>query len=148
LNDDVRQDAFFLQLRQGGFMNILTMIAAAVISLLSFPALGSPIQGPHEVSYKQDVFPIIHDYCLNCHEPGGKGYEKSGLDMSTYQSLMKGTRFGSVITPGNSFTSVLNQLVEGRAHASIKMPFGLHGSLAKDKIDILKRWVDQGAKDN
>jgi hypothetical protein len=129
-------------------MKILTVIGSAVAALLSLPALGSPIQGPREVSYKKDVAPIIHDYCLNCHEPGGKGYEKSRLDMSTYQSLMKGTRFGTVITPGDSFTSVLNQLVEGRAHASIKMPFGLHGSLSKENIEILKKWVDQGAKDN
>lgn len=129
-------------------MKILNVIGSAVIALLSFPAVGSPVQAQQEVSYKKDVVPVIHDYCLNCHEPGGKGYEKSGLDMSTYQSLMKGTRFGSVITPGGSFTSVLNQLVEGRAHASIKMPFGLHGGLDRENVEVLKKWVDQGARDN
>ena len=61
---------------------------------------------------------------------------------------MKGTKFGSVITPGDSFTSILIQLVAGRAHSSIKMPFGINGSLSKENIDILKKWVQQGAKDN
>jgi hypothetical protein len=129
-------------------MKIRFLLGSAVLAVLSFPALGSPAQGQPEVSYKNDVVPIIHDYCLNCHEPGGKGYEKSGLDMRTYQSLMKGTKFGTVIKPGDSFTSILIQLVEGRAHASIKMPFGMSGGLAKDKIEILKKWVDQGAKNN
>lgn len=101
-----------------------------------------------EVSYKNNLFPIIHDYCLACHQPGGKGYEKSGLDMRTYNSLMKGTKFGSVIKPGDSFSSIFIQVVEGRVHASIKMPFGMEGGLAKEKIRVMKMWVDQGAKDN
>lgn len=101
-----------------------------------------------QASYKRDVSPILHDYCLNCHEPGGKGYQKSGLDMRTYQSLMKGTRFGAVIKPGDSFTSILIQVVEGRVHPSIKMPYGMNGGLSKQHIAVLKRWVDQGAQDN
>lgn len=103
---------------------------------------------PLEVSFKKQVSPIIHDYCLNCHEPGGKGYEKSGLDMRTYQSLMKGTQFGSVIKPGDSFTSILIQVIEGRVHKSIQMPYGMAGGLSKENIGVLKKWVDQGAKDN
>lgn len=129
-------------------MKNITLLGSAVLVLLSFPALGSAIQGQGEISYKNDVFPIIHDYCLSCHQPGGKGYEKSGLDMRTYESLMKGTKFGSVVKPGDSFTSILIQVIEGRVHASIKMPFGMNGSLAKDKIETLKKWVNQGARNN
>jgi len=119
--------------------------AAAVLSFLamSFPALALG-----DVSYKNDIRPIIDDYCLNCHKPGGKGYKKSGLDMRTYKSLMKGTKFGTVIKPGDSYTSILVQVVEGRVHPSIKMPYGMDGSLAKDKIELLRKWVQQGAKNN
>jgi len=119
--------------------------AAAVLSFLamSFPALAFG-----DVSYKNDIRPIIDDYCLNCHKPGGKGYKKSGLDMRTYKSLMKGTKFGTVIKPGDSYTSILVQVVEGRVHPSIKMPYGMDGSLAKDKIELLRKWVQQGAKNN
>jgi len=129
-------------------MKNITLLGSVLLALLAFPALGSPIQAQGEVSYKKDVVPILHDYCLSCHKPGGKGYKKSGLDMRTYQSLLKGTKFGSVIKPGDSFTSILIQVIEGRVHASIKMPFGMNGGLAKDKIEVLKKWVDQGAKNN
>jgi hypothetical protein len=129
-------------------MKNITLLCGAVIALFSFPVLGAPMQDQKEISYKNDVYPILHDYCLNCHEPGGKGYMKSGLDMTTYQSLMKGTNFGAVIKPGDSFTSILIELVEGRAHPSIKMPFGMDGGLAKDKIETLKTWVNQGARNN
>ncbi len=108
----------------------------------------SAVHAEQNVSYKSDVYPVLHDYCLNCHEPGGKGYEASGLDMTTYASLMKGTKFGAVIKPGDSFSSVLIQLIEGRAHPAIKMPFEMKGGLPDQKILMLKRWVTQGAKDN
>jgi hypothetical protein len=124
-------------------MKKIFLLCGAALTLLSFSA-----QGAVEVSYKNDVLPIIHDYCLNCHEPGGKGYEKSGLDMRTYQSLMKGTKFGTVIKPGDSFTSIFIQVIEGRVHSSIKMPYGMNGGLAKDKINVLKNWVTQGAPNN
>jgi hypothetical protein len=68
--------------------------------------------------------------------------------MRTYQSLMKGTKFGAVIKPGDSFTSIIIQVIEGRVHASIKMPYGMNGGLARDKIETLKKWVNQGAKNN
>ena len=119
-----------------------------VTSVLLFSTSAFSASKPAEVSYQKDVQPIIHDYCLNCHEPGGKGYEKSGLDMRTYQSLMKGTRYGAIIKPGDSFTSIMIQVIEGRVHASIKMPYGMSGGLAKENISILKKWVDQGAKNN
>lgn len=115
-----------------------------LLTLFSASAMAAPV----DISYQKQVSPILHDYCLNCHEPGGKGYEKSGLDMRSYQSLMKGTKFGSVITPGDSFTSILIQMVEGRVHTSLKMPYGMAGGLSKENINVLKQWIAQGAKNN
>lgn len=115
---------------------------------LTFLMMVSHAQATGEVSYKNDIHPIFNDYCLNCHKPGGKGYKKSGLDLRTYKSLMKGTKFGTVVKPGDSYTSILVQVVEGRVHSSIKMPQGITGSLAKDKIELLRKWVQQGAKNN
>lgn len=119
---------------------------AALLVALPPLVMAAPVAQP--IGYKKDVSPILHDYCLNCHEPGGKGYQKSGLDMRTYQSLMQGTRFGAVIKPGDSFTSILIQVVEGRVHPSIKMPYGIKGGLSQQHILVLKRWVEQGAQDN
>jgi hypothetical protein len=103
--------------------------------------------GQREVSYKADVQPIVKQHCLECHAEGGKGTEKSGLLMTSHESLMKGTKFGSIIKPGDSLSSVMIMLVEGRADPSIKMPHGKE-SIPKEKIDVLKKWVEQGAKNN
>lgn len=103
--------------------------------------------GQTEVSYQAEVQPLIKQYCLECHDTGGAGAEKSGLVMSSYESLMQGTRFGAIVKPGDSLTSALIMLVEGRADPSIKMPHGKE-SMPQAKIDVLKRWVEQGAKNN
>ncbi len=100
-----------------------------------------------QVSFQAEVQPILKEYCTECHLPGGRGTLKTGLDMSSYDTLMKGTKFGPVINPGNSLTSALNMLVEGRADPSIKMPHH-KDPLPVEKAEVLKKWVNQGAKNN
>ena len=102
-----------------------------------------------EVSFSKNVQPILHDYCLSCHSPGGKGYIKSGLDMTSYQGLMKGTKFGKVVIPGNSQDSTFTKLLTG-TNNGLKMPMGLNstGTLAHQYILVLRKWVNQGAKNN
>ncbi len=99
------------------------------------------------VSYTLDVYPILQSRCVSCHKPGGEGYQKSGLDMSTYSGLMAGTKHGPIIVPGEPLTSNLNVLVEGRAAQSIRMPHNQR-PLLKAQQEILHDWVKQGAKDN
>jgi len=113
--------------------------------LLGVPLLAGC--GPGQKSFERDVQPILKQNCIECHQPGGAGFVASGLDMRSYDSLMKGTRFGPVIKPGDSVASVLNMLVEGRANPAIRMPHGREALKGKD-IETLKLWVDQGAKNN
>jgi len=100
------------------------------------------------VSFSQNVKPIIDQNCIACHAPGGKGYEASGLSMVTYDDLMKGTKFGPMIIGGDSAGSNLIVLMEGRADPSISMPHGSMDPVAKKDIEIIRLWVDQGAKNN
>jgi hypothetical protein len=97
------------------------------------------------VSYGKDVQTILSKNCSECHAPGKPGFDASGLDTTSYASLMKGGKFGPLVKPGDAFTSALNMLVEGRAHPSIRMPHGKEKLPAVD-IETLKNWVNQGAK--
>ncbi len=98
-------------------------------------------------SFKDEVFPILKQHCVECHQPGGDGYEKTGLDMTTYQGIMKGTKHGPIIVPGNAFISNLNVLIEGRAAPHLRMPY--HGKeLSKWNRLLIRRWVNRGAQNN
>jgi mono/diheme cytochrome c family protein len=99
------------------------------------------------VSYAKDVEPILAKNCKECHVPGGSGLEKTGLDMSNYDTLMKGTKFGPIVKAGDPLTSTLVMLVEGRADPSLRMPHGKEKLLDAD-IAKIRAWVEQGAKNN
>ena len=125
-----------------------TMSAAAFVALLLAGIWPTEVKAEH-ASYKNEVFPILRTYCLDCHEPGGPGYEKTGLDLRTYESLMKGTKFGPVVTPGDAFTSNLMVLIEGRSAKGIRMPHrGYQQGPSKTDLKLLRAWINDGAKDS
>lgn len=119
---------------------VFSMVMAAAAVLLAACS-------PKNVSYGRDVQPILAKNCSECHAPGKPGFQATGFDTTTYQNLMKGGKFGALIKPGDAFTSAFNMLVEGRAHPSIRMPHERE-KLPDQEIEILKIWVNEGAKDN
>lgn len=100
------------------------------------------------VSYQKDVVPILDQHCKSCHMPGQAGYVVSGFELTSYDTLMKGTQFGPVVLPGDPLTSVLVMLIEGRVDPSLKMPHGDATTPTKEQILTIRRWVEQGAKNN
>lgn len=104
--------------------------------------------GQSPVSYNADVKPFVDKYCIRCHAQGGQGSEVSGLHMDTYESLMQGTKYGAVVKPGDSFTSALVMLVEGRADPALAMPHDEGEKPTQGEVDKVKAWIDQGAKNN
>jgi uncharacterized membrane protein len=120
-------------------------LSVAALSL----AIGPGCARKHEqVSYQKDVAPILTKHCASCHVPGQPGYAASGFDLQGYDSLMKGTKFGPVVLPGDPMTSVLVMLIEGRVDPSIKMPHGGANPLTQEEIKTIRRWVKQGALNN
>ena len=100
-----------------------------------------------EASFAQDVQPILKKNCLSCHSPSGQGYAASGFSVESYADVMKGTKNGPVILPGYSISSTMARLIEHKADPSIYMPRG-KPQLAKEDLETIKAWINQGAKNN
>lgn len=100
-----------------------------------------------QVSFGSDVFPIFQSRCASCHQPGGDGYAASGFSVESYQTVMRGTRYGPVINPGSSLDSTLAILIEHKADPSINMPHN-QAPLSQRQITLIKQWIDQGASNN
>lgn len=99
------------------------------------------------ISFREDVFPIFKGRCVDCHVPGGSGYEKSGLDLSTYEGLMKGTKFGRMVIPGDPNSSNLMWLLDWRASPELRMPHGSKKLSTCDR-DAIRGWIRAGAKND
>ena len=124
----------------------MIFMAAAVFAAASASAAVAASKKP-TVSFAEDVQPILQIRCQSCHQPGGAGYEKSGLDLRSYDGLMKGTKFGPIVQPGDPTTSNLLVLLDGRADKSIQMPHGKKKLSTCDR-DAIRTWISEGAKNN
>ena len=94
------------------------------------------------VDYVKDVRPILRAKCAMCHneaEPSG------GLRLDGVAHVMKGGDSGPVLIPGSSIESRMIQAVVQAG--DLKMPPPEEGKpLEPAQIEILRRWIDQGAK--
>ena len=94
----------------GTFVRLLSI--GSFLAVLISPGMSAPgALAAEKITFKDDVFPIIRIRCLECHVPGEAGYEATGLDMRTYEGVMKGTRHGPMIIPGEPFMSNLIVLI-------------------------------------
>lgn len=125
---------------------VLPPLRVASLVLLSAAALACS-RAPAPVSFAGQVKPLLDAHCVECHVPGQAGYETSGLRLDSYEALMKGTKFGPIVIPGDALSSALTMLIEGRADPSIKMPHGKAPLPAQDQKTI-RAWVEQGAPNN
>ena len=99
---------------------------------------------PTPVSYQKGVKPLIDKYCSECHLKEGEGAAASGFLTESYETVMKGTKYGPVIVPGDALSSSLYRLVSGKVHSSIRMPHG-RDPLTEQEIATIEQWISQGA---
>ena len=123
---------------------IAALMAAGVVVLT--PANEACAAG-EKVTFSEDVFPIFAGRCVSCHSGGQQGTEKSGLDLSTYEGLMKGTKFGPMVVPKDPESSNLVWLLEWRGAPETRMPHGKKKLSICDR-DAIRAWIRQGAKND
>jgi hypothetical protein len=134
----------------------LALGAAAALSAMILAGGGSqsplcqaqaaPALAPR-VSFSEDVLPLLKFRCTSCHQPGGEGYEQSGLDLTSYQGVMTGTKYGPMVVPGDPETSNLMRSLDWSGAAELRMPHGKKQLSVCDR-DTIRTWIFDGAKDN
>jgi len=111
------------------------------------PKRAFPENSQSKMSFREDVVPIFVGRCVGCHQTNGEGTAKSGLDLTTYAGVMKGTKFGPMIIAGDPESSNLMLLLDWRASAELRMPHGKKQLSSCDRNSI-RAWIREGAKDN
>lgn len=93
--------------------------------------------------FETSVRPILVDHCYECHgaDDGSRGGE---FRLDTSSGLRHGGSQGPAIIVGKSDESRLVKAIEyGDSH--LQMP--PEGKLPQDKIDAVKKWIQDGAED-
>ena len=114
--------------------------------LLPTRACAAPPAKPR-VSFADDVLPLLKFKCSGCHLAGGEGAEKSGFEVTSYATVMRGTKFGAMIVPGDPDTSSLMRMLDWGVSPDIRMPHGKKQLSTCDR-DLIRTWIFEGAKDN
>jgi WD40 repeat protein len=99
-----------------------------------------------DLTYWQDIRPIFRKHCTACHSARNvKKIEVSGgLALDTFDGVKKGSK-RAVVEPGKSDKSLLHQLLI-TSDEQRRMPLETD-PLANEKIELIKRWIDSGAKE-
>lgn len=117
----------------------------ALILLCIFLCSPSVIADGHvkekPVSYYTQIVPILKRSCQGCHHPGDPNGD---LIVTAYDELKRGGMAGEAIISGKPDDSLLIELISGDPPA---MPQN-QDPLSKEEIDLFRRWILEGAKDD
>jgi cytochrome c553 len=90
------------------------------------------------LTFDKDVRPLLQAKCWPCH---GEDVRKGELALHTPAGVRKGSESGPVVVPGQSAKSRLFELVRDG-----EMPPDKKNPLTNTEVELLRRWIDGGAK--
>ena len=98
------------------------------------------------ISYKKEIFPVFKTYCLPCHTEDQMN--PSELYLDTYEGLMNGGKHGKPLIAANPDSSLLMLKLGAKSPFGDPMPLKRKTLMPQDTVDILRKWIGQGAKNN
>ncbi len=129
------------------FALLVSIVCVPLTSLLlscgkdSNPTGASEIVFPDSnVSFTRHVLPFFQTKCAlaGCHDDQTRA---GNLSLTSYMAL---TARSEIVRPGNSNNSVLAQKIDGRLPHTDPLPITLN----TNQIRGIKKWIDEGAKNN
>ncbi len=118
----------------------LTLIISNYVPLAwSIEALGLD-----KINFSHDVAPILSDACFKCHGPD-ENKRKEDLRLDLKEGLFRTRKGITVVKPGDLDASELVLRITSSDEDDRMPPVKAVRQLKPAEIDILKRWVEQGA---
>ena len=120
-------------------------LTAALLSV-GIALATSPVNGAEKLRFNRDIRPILSDNCYRCH-----GFDKSSRQADLRLDIAEGAfadRGGGVkpIVPGMPGDSELLRRLTTDDPDERMPPAETHQSVTKSQIEILRRWIEEGAE--
>lgn len=113
---------------------------AALVAMSAEPMMPAETYSDETLmAFEYDVLPILAEKCTNCH---GERRQKEGLRVDTFDGLMAGSEWGTVIAPGNADDSVLVQVIRAPLDDDMHMPPPNKPQLSASDIQTIADWVN------
>lgn len=128
------------------FWNVVGPLAiiGLAASLVSCAVGQDALPKPDEISYVKQIRPIFQEHCQGCHQPAKA---EGGYVMTKAEALLKGGESGeAAIVAGDVAKSYLIGQITPKEGVA-EMPKG-KPALAAAQIELIKTWIEQGAKDD
>jgi hypothetical protein len=136
---------------QGKRIFLITAISVVIIAIISYFISSKPAREesiPDIVDFNFHVRPILSDRCFKCHGPDANKRE-ANLRLDTEEgafAALKDDPSHHVIVPGDPFASALYTRISSADTTELMPPPSSNLSLSKREIEIIKKWIAQGAK--
>lgn len=116
------------------------MSPVRLVALIILTFLAGPVAGQTATDFDRDVAPVLLGRCLECHQ---RANPSGGLSLETAADQRRGGDSGPALIPGNAAGSLLLARVLA---AEMPPPSNGHDRpLPPPEVDVLRRWIDQGA---
>ena len=86
------------------------------------------------------IEPLLKEHCAECHNPAKA---KSGLDLSSPETILRGGERGVAVVAGRPDESTLYKVLG--TEADIHMPPGQRERLSEEEIGLVRKWIKEMA---
>ena len=99
----------------------------------------------NKINFDRDIRPILSDNCFHCHGPDAKN-RKAKLQLHTFELATTERKSGKAIVPGDAMASDIIKRMITTDEDDIMPPGDSNRHVTKDQIELIKKWINQGAK--
>lgn len=125
------------------FRNWMNLALALLLSLLNGASTTSIASGEEpEIQFGSQILPILSEHCFQCHGPDENSRE-ADLSLHTQEGALRAN--DPIIQPGNSSDSELLRRIVSEDEYELMPPPSANLPMSKQQIELLKRWIDEGA---
>lgn len=104
--------------------------------------LAGSVAAAAPVDYLREVKPVLSEHCYRCH---GVSQQKGELRLDTAALALQGGDNGLGLVAGKSAESLIIQALKGTHDDISRMPYK-KPPLSEAQIELIARWIDEGAK--
>jgi mono/diheme cytochrome c family protein len=121
------------------------MFVAAALAPACLPA--APAEPRQRISFNRDIRPILSDNCFACHGPDS-GNRQAGLRLDVAEQatteLDSGAR--AIVPEDVDASELVARIISTDPDTVMPPPEAKIGRLTEEQVDLLKRWIAQGAQ--